>query len=298
MSFNINDAVYNAVLTEILEYGENVSDRTGVGTRSVIGLHSQYFTNEEFPLITTKKIHWKSVVIELLWMLQGRTNIDWLKEHKVTIWNEWADKNGELGPVYGSQWRDFGGIKMTADGLDHEYTDFGYPIHGSDQLAELIYALKRNPDSRRHILNAWNPSAVVHQALPPCHVLSQYTVRNGELHCSLYQRSADAFLGVPFNVASYGLMMKLLAAEVGLRSGVLNHYMHDAHLYQNHLDLAHVQLDRPSFVAPKLEINLPPEGLLHWIDNVVYNATWEEIQQVIKLKDYKSHPAIKAEVAV
>ena len=261
---------YLDLVKHILENGTDKSDRTGTGTRSVFGYQMRFDLNEGFPMVTTKKLHLKSIIHELLWFLKGETNIQYLKENGVSIWNEWADENGELGPVYGKQWRSWTG----ADGKTH------------DQIIDLIEQLKKNPDSRRLIVSAWNVAELPKMALMPCHTLFQFYVADGKLSCQLYQRSADVFLGVPFNIASYALLTMMVAQVCDLQLGDFVHTFGDVHLYNNHFDQAREQLSRNPFPLPKMKIN--PE---------VKNIFGFKFDDFI-LEDYQSHPAIKAPVAV
>jgi len=261
---------YLDLVKHILENGTDKSDRTGTGTRSVFGYQMRFDLNEGFPMVTTKKLHLKSIIHELLWFLKGETNIQYLKENGVSIWNEWADENGELGPVYGKQWRSWTG----ADGKTH------------DQIIDLIEQLKKNPDSRRLIVSAWNVAELPKMALMPCHTLFQFYVADGKLSCQLYQRSADVFLGVPFNIASYALLTMMVAQVCDLQLGDFVHTFGDVHLYNNHFDQAREQLIRNPFPLPKMKIN--PE---------VKNIFGFKFDDFI-LEGYQSHPAIKAPVAV
>lgn len=261
---------YLDLVKHILEKGTDKSDRTGTGTRSVFGYQMRFDLNEGFPMVTTKKLHLKSIIHELLWFLKGETNIQYLKENGVSIWNEWADENGELGPVYGKQWRSWTG----ADGKTH------------DQIIDLIEQLKKNPDSRRLIVSAWNVAELPKMALMPCHTLFQFYVADGKLSCQLYQRSADVFLGVPFNIASYALLTMMVAQVCDLQLGDFVHTFGDVHLYNNHFDQAREQLSRAPFPLPKMKIN--PE---------VKNIFGFKFDDFV-LEGYQSHPAIKAPVAV
>lgn len=260
---------YHDLLKEILSNGYKKEDRTGTGTISIFGTQQRYNLRESFPLLTTKKIHWKSVVYELLWFLKGDTNIKYLNENKVKIWNEWADKNGDLGPVYGKQWRSW-------------KTNDGQII---DQIKWVIDEIKTNPDSRRLIVSAWNVGELSEMALMPCHTLFQFYVNNGELSCQLYQRSADVFLGVPFNVASYALLTKIIAKICNLKVGDFVHSIGDAHIYLNHLEQVNLQLSREEFALPDVIIND--------IDNID-NISFDDIQLI----NYISHENIKAPIAV
>jgi len=257
-------------LQYVMDHGVVKSDRTGTGTRSVFGYQMRFDLAAGFPLLTTKKVHTRSVFIELLWFLRGETNIKFLHDHNVTIWDEWADENGDLGPVYGSQWRSWKG----ADGQTH------------DQIKTLVEMIKANPDSRRLIVNAWNVGEVDKMALPPCHTMFQFYVADGKLSCQLYQRSADIFLGVPFNIASYALLTHMIAQVCDLHVGEFVHTFGDAHLYSNHLGQAKLQLSREIRPLPKMKIN--PEV------KSIFDFKYEDF----KLEGYDPHPHIKAAVAV
>lgn len=261
---------YQALLQHILEHGCDKSDRTGTGTRSVFGYQMRFDLAQGFPLLTTKKLHLRSIIHELLWFLRGETNIRYLKENQVSIWDEWADEQGELGPVYGYQWR--------------SWPD--YQGGHIDQISQLINDIQRNPDSRRLIVSAWNPALVNEMALPPCHALFQFYVANGKLSCQLYQRSADVFLGVPFNIASYALLTMMLAQVCQLEVGEFIHTFGDAHLYQNHLEQAQLQLQREPRPLPKMKINPHIHNL--------FDFKFEDFE----LCDYDPHPHIKADVSV
>jgi thymidylate synthase len=254
----------------VLKTGTRKDDRTGTGTLSIFGHQLRFDLRDGFPAVTTKKLHLKSVVGELIWFLQGSTNVRWLQERGITIWDEWADENGELGPVYGSQWRSW----PTPDG--------GH----IDQIARVVESIRAKPDSRRHIVSAWNVAEVDEMALPPCHTLFQFYVAEGRLSCQLYQRSADVFLGVPFNIASYALLTHLVAQVTGLEVGEFVHTFGDAHLYLNHVEQAELQLSRTPRPLPRLRLN--PERT---------ELTDFEISDV-ELLDYDPHPAIKAPIAV
>ena len=261
---------YLQLLRHVLEHGARKSDRTGTGTLSVFGYQMRFDLGAGFPLLTTKKIHTKSVVHELLWFLQGSTNVRYLQEHGVTIWDEWADAQGELGPVYGSQWRSW----PAPDG------------RAIDQVSEVLEQIRRNPDSRRHIVSAWNPADVPRMALAPCHALFQFYVAEGRLSCQLYQRSADIFLGVPFNIASYALLTAMVAQVTGLKPGDFVHTLGDAHLYLNHLDQAREQLAREPRALPRLVLNPAVKDLFAFrYEDIAFEA-------------YDPHPAIKAPIAV
>jgi thymidylate synthase len=261
---------YLDLLAELLARGARKSDRTGTGTLSVFGRQMRFALDEGFPLLTTKKLHWKSIVLELLWFLRGETNVKWLQERGVTIWDEWADERGELGPVYGYQWR-------------HWRTPEGGEI---DQIARLIEGLRSKPDSRRHIVSAWNPADVDRMALPPCHALFQLYVAQGRLSCQMYQRSADLFLGVPFNIASYALLTLMVAQVTSLEPGDFVLTLGDAHLYLNHLEQARAQLERAPRPFPRVRLNPAVRE--------VFDFTYEDFT----LEGYEPHPAIKAPIAV
>ncbi len=261
---------YHDLLRLVLEKGEPRADRTGTGTLSVFGAQARFDLRERFPLLTTKKLHLKSIIHELLWFLRGDTNVRSLNEKGVTIWDEWADENGELGPVYGAQWIRWRG----ADGAV------------SNQIDDVIAQIKQNPESRRLIVNAWNVAEIDEMALPPCHVLFQFYVRDGELSCQLYQRSADLFLGVPFNIASYALLTKMVAQVCDLQPGEFIHTFGDLHLYQNHLDQAHEQLSREFRPLPRMQLNPAVKS--------IYDFRFEDLV----LSDYDPHPPIKAPIAV
>jgi thymidylate synthase len=261
---------YLDLLEDILDNGVQRGDRTGTGTVSVFGRQFRFDLAEGFPVLTTKKLHLRSIIHELLWFLQGDTNIKYLKENKVRIWDAWADENGDLGPVYGKQWRKW----ETADG------------RVIDQIVKVVDSIKNNPNSRRHIVTAWNPSDVDEMALPPCHCLFQFYVANGKLSCQLYQRSADVFLGVPFNIASYALLTMMMAQVCGLEAGEFVHTFGDVHLYNNHIEQAKLQITREPRPLPKMEMN--PEI------KDIFNFTYEDF----KLVGYDPHPHIKAAVSV
>lgn len=261
---------YLDLLQEILDHGTSKSDRTGTGTRSLFGRQLRYDLGGGFPVLTTKKLHLKSIVHELLWFLRGDTNVAYLREHGVKIWDAWADENGELGPVYGRQWRAF----PTPDG--------GHV----DQIANVVASLRDNPNSRRHLVCAWNPGQVDQMALPPCHCLFQFYVADGALSCQLYQRSADVFLGVPFNIASYALLTLMLAQVCGLRPGDFVHTFGDVHLYDNHVDQTREQLTREPRALPTMKLNPAVTDL--------FAFTYDDFELV----GYDPWPAIKAPVAV
>jgi thymidylate synthase len=259
---------YLALLADILENGARRGDRTGTGTLGVFGRQMRFDLAKGFPLLTTKKLHRKSIILELLWFLRGDTNVRWLQERGVSIWDEWADEGGELGPVYGKQWRSW----AAPDG------------RVIDQVAGVVESLKTNPESRRHIVSAWNPADVDDMALPPCHCLFQFFVADGKLSCQLYQRSADVFLGVPFNIASYALLTLMMAQVTGLKPGEFVHTLGDAHLYLNHLDQARLQLAREPFPFPTLHV-APKRDL--------FAFEYEDF----KLEGYQAHAHIPAPVA-
>jgi thymidylate synthase len=261
---------YLDLLSHLLERGTRKEDRTGTGTLSVFGHQMRFDLREGFPVVTTKKLHLRSIFYELLWFLRGDTNVRYLREHGVTIWDEWADEGGELGPVYGKQWRRW----EAADG------------RVIDQLGEVVEQIKRNPDSRRLIVSAWNVGELEHMALPPCHLLFQFYVAAGRLSCQLYQRSADVFLGVPFNVASYALLTHLVAEQCGLDAGDFVWTGGDCHLYLNHTEQARLQLTREPFPLPRLRIKRRPAS--------VFDYQFEDFE----LEGYQSHPRIAAPVAV
>ena len=263
------ERAYLDLLAEILAAGERRGDRTGVGTLGLFGRQMRFDLAQGFPLLTTKKVHFKSVVVELAWFLRGETNVRWLQERGCTIWDEWADEAGELGPVYGKQWRSW----AAPDG------------RVIDQIAAVVKSLKDNPESRRHIVSAWNPADVEAMALPPCHCLFQFHVAGGRLSCQLYQRSADVFLGVPFNIASYALLTHLIAKGTGLEPGDLVITLGDAHLYLNHLDQARLQLTREPHPMPTLR--LAPDARLFDLE-----------AGDVTLEDYRAHPLIRAPIAV
>ncbi len=261
---------YLDLMRHVLEHGDVKTDRTGTGTRSVFGYQMRFNLEDGFPLVTTKKLHLKSIIHELLWFLSGDTNIRYLKENGVRIWDEWADENGELGPVYGYQWR-----------------SWPAPDGGKvDQIANVVEMIKRTPDSRRLIVSAWNPALVDEMALPPCHSLFQFYVSNGRLSCQLYQRSADIFLGVPFNIASYALLTMMVAQVCNLAAGDFVHTLGDAHLYSNHLEQAREQLAREPFPLPTMHLNPAVTD--------IFGFKFEDFT----LEGYQAHPHIKAQVAV
>jgi thymidylate synthase len=264
------DVQYLALLRDVLEHGSHRDDRTGVGARSVFGRQLRFDLAEGFPLLTTKKLHTKSIVAELIWFLRGDTNVKWLQEQGVSIWDEWADSAGDLGPVYGKQWRSW----ATPDG------------RVIDQIAMVVESLKTMPYSRRHIVSAWNPADVDHMALPPCHCLFQFYVADGKLSCQLYQRSADIFLGVPFNIASYALLTHMMAQATGLAVGDFVHTLGDAHLYANHVDQAREQLTRSALPLPVINLNGAKRDVFAFMP------------EDITFTGYRAHPSIKAPIAV
>ncbi|WP_282127317.1 thymidylate synthase [Roseobacter litoralis] len=274
---------YHDALRTILEFGEESTDRTGTGTTSYFGMQMRYRLSDGFPLVTTKKLHLRSIFHELLWFLSGDTNIRYLQENGVKIWDEWADENGDLGPVYGRQWRAFSAGAQTGDVKDDE------PLHigrGVDQVANLIDTIKSSPDSRRLIVSAWNPADVPRMALPPCHALWQVRVLNGRMHLQLYQRSADMFLGVPFNIASYSMLLVMLAHVTGYEPGDFVHTLGDAHIYNNHMDQVNLQLTRTPKPLPKLRINREVSS--------IFDFRYEDFEVI----GYDPDPAIRAPVAV
>jgi thymidylate synthase len=261
---------YLDLMRHVLDHGVTKSDRTGTGTLSVFGYQMRFDLADGFPLVTTKRVHTKSIIYELLWFLRGETNIGYLRQHGVTIWDEWADGDGNLGPIYGAQWRSW----PTADGRT------------IDQLSEVVAQIRSNPDSRRLLVSAWNVGELERMALLPCHALFQFYVAGGRLSCQLYQRSADIFLGVPFNIASYALLTSMIAQVCGLQPGEFIHTFGDAHLYSNHLDQAREQLSREPYPLPRLRLNPEVTDL--------FAFGYEDIT----LLDYRSHPPISAPVAV
>jgi thymidylate synthase len=261
---------YQDLLKHVINEGVNKSDRTGTGTISIFGYQSRYDLAEGFPVLTTKKLHLKSIIHELLWFLTGDTNVKYLQENGVRIWNEWADESGELGPVYGYQWRSW----PTPDGRH------------IDQVTQVANSIKNNPDSRRHLISAWNVGQIDQMKLPPCHILVQFYVAEGKLSCQLYQRSADIFLGVPFNIASYALLTLMMAQVCGLQPGEFIHTLGDAHIYLNHLEQVKLQLSRDPYPLPQMKIN--PE-----VKNI-FDFKFDDLE----LTGYQSHPHIPGAVAV
>ncbi len=264
---------YLDLLRHVLDQGVEKKDRTGTGTRSVFGYQMRFHLSDGFPLLTTKKLHTKSIIYELLWFLQGDSNVKYLQDHGVRIWNEWADENGDLGPIYGTQWRSW----KAADG------------RSIDQISQVIDQIHRNPDSRRLIVSAWNVGEIEQMSLPPCHALFQFYVAKGQLSCQLYQRSADIFLGVPFNIASYALLTLMIARVCGLEPGDFVHTFGDAHLYLNHLEQARLQLTRQPFPLPEMKINPSMKG-----GDSIFDFKYEDFE----LCNYQAHPPIKAEISV
>lgn len=261
---------YLELLDHVMKHGNEKSDRTGTGTISVFGYQMRFNLQDGFPLMTTKKLHVKSIIHELLWFISGDTNIRYLKENGVRIWNEWADADGNLGPVYGSQWR-------------------SWPVAGGgsvDQLQGVVESIRNNPDSRRHLVTAWNPGEISKMALPPCHILFQFYVADGKLSCQLYQRSADIFLGVPFNIASYSFLLLMMASVTGLEPGEFIHTLGDAHIYLNHIEQVKLQLTREPLKLPMVTLNerIKDITLFKYDD--------------FKIEDYQAHPGIKGEISV
>lgn len=267
---------YLTLLQHILDNGTFKTDRTGTGTQSVFGYQMRFDLQKGFPLVTTKKVHLKSIIYELLWFLKGETNIAYLKEHGVKIWDEWADENGELGPVYGKQWRSW------SAGYDESVKETKH----IDQVSELIDQIKKNPDSRRLIISAWNVADLPKMALMPCHNMFQFYVADGKLSCQLYQRSADVFLGVPFNIASYALLTMMIASVCDLKPGEFVHTFGDVHIYSNHVEQVNLQLSRTPFPLPVMNINPDVKD--------IFSFKFEDF----KLENYQCHPGIKAPVAV
>jgi len=261
---------YLKLCREVLEKGASKDDRTGTGTLSIFGYQMRFDLQKGFPLLTTKKLHTKSIIHELLWFLSGDTNVKYLQDHGVRIWNEWADENGDLGPIYGKQWRSW----QKADGST------------VDQIKDVLHQIKTNPNSRRMIVNAWNAGELDQMALPPCHCLFQFNVTDGKLSCQLYQRSADIFLGVPFNIASYSLLTMMMAQVTGLKPGEFIHTLGDAHIYKNHIDQVKLQLTRKPRPLPTMKINPDVKDL--------FSFTFDDFE----LEEYDPHPHIKGEVSV
>lgn len=296
---NESEAQYLNLLQDVLDNGVVSEDRTGVGTISSFGKRMEFDLSKGFPLITTKKLHWKSIVIELLWMMQGTTNTKWLNTHGVTIWDEWSDEQGNLGPVYGAQWRNWETKYDNGYQYDQDSDFYGtLTIEFEDQLTKVISNIKTDPNSRRHIVSAWNVGELDQMALQPCHVMFQFYVRNGKLDCQLYQRSGDLFLGIPYNIASYSLLTHLIANECGLEVGKFIHVIGDAHIYSNHVEQVKLQLSRIPKHLAKLNINIPSGELMNFIDVDLDKMEWSDIKKRIKLSGYESHDKIEAEVAI
>jgi len=261
---------YLDLLTRVLNEGTKKDDRTGTGTISVFGHQMRFDLEKGFPILTTKKLHLRSIIHELLWFLQGDTNIKYLQENNVRIWNEWANEDGELGPIYGYQWRSWP-------------NQYGEHI---DQISQIIDSLKTNPNSRRHIVNAWNVGEIKNMALPPCHILFQFYVADGKLSCQLYQRSADIFLGVPFNIASYALLTMMIAQVTGLKLGEFVHTLGDAHIYLNHIEQVKLQLSRTTMDLPHMHLNPSVKS--------IFDFKYEDFE----LQGYHSHPSIKGDISI
>ncbi|MCF8235057.1 MAG: thymidylate synthase [Bacteroidales bacterium] len=261
---------YLDLLQHILDHGVEKKDRTGTGTLSTFGYQMRFDLQKGFPAMTTKKLHLRSIIYELLWFLKGETNIKYLKEHKVSIWDEWADKNGDLGPIYGYQWRSW----PTPDGRH------------IDQISNVVNSIKENPDSRRHIINAWNAGMLDQMALPPCHILFQFYVAEEKLSCHLYQRSADTFLGVPFNIASYSLLTMMMAQVTGLKPGEFVHTFGDVHIYLNHVEQCKLQLTREPFPLPQMKINTEVKS--------IFDFKYEDFELI----GYRAHPHIKGAISI
>ncbi len=261
---------YLELLDRVLAEGVIKGDRTGTGTKSVFGHQMRFDLSKGFPLLTTKKTHLKSIIYELLWFLKGETNVKYLQNNNVRIWNEWASEEGELGPIYGYQWRSW----PSANGKK------------IDQISQVLKSLKNNPDSRRHIVSAWNVGEIENMALPPCHILFQFYIAEGKLSCQLYQRSADIFLGVPFNIASYSILMMMMAQELNLKLGDFVHTLGDAHIYMNHIDQVKLQLTRRPYSLPNMKLNKEVKS--------IFDFKYEDFV----LENYEAHPHIKGEIAV
>jgi len=274
---------YHALLQKILDEGEASDDRTGTGTISLFGMQARYRMSDGFPLVTTKKLHLKSIIHELLWFVAGDTNIGYLKENGVSIWDEWADENGDLGPVYGYQWRQFPRMEPSGQKDQDRPLFFAESV---DQITDLVDAIRKTPDSRRLIVSAWNPADVPDMALPPCHTMWQVRIIGGKLHLQLYQRSADMFLGVPFNIASYALLLHMLAHVTGYEPGDFVHTLGDAHIYTNHMEQVKLQLSREPKPLPSLRIKRKVENL--------FDFKFDDFE----ILDYDPDPAIRAPVAV
>lgn len=261
---------YLNLLDHVLKNGVKKEDRTGTGTISIFGHQMRFDLAKGFPVLTTKKLHLRSIIYELLWFLDGNTNVKYLQENNVRIWNEWADENGELGPIYGYQWRSW-------PNRNGEHID---------QISQVIDSIKNNPNSRRHIVSAWNVGEIKNMALPPCHIMFQFYIADGKLSCQLYQRSADIFLGVPFNIASYALLTMMIAQVTGLKLGEFVHTLGDAHIYLNHLDQVKLQLTRNTFDLPQMKINSEIKS--------IFDFKFDDFE----LQNYKAHPSIKGEISV
>ena len=274
---------YHDALRTVLDQGEVSTDRTGTGTVSYFGMQQRYSLADGFPLVTTKKLHLRSIIHELLWFLSGNTNIEYLNENGVSIWDEWADENGDLGPVYGHQWRKFPAMVKSNEVANGEALYFARTV---DQITDLIHSIKKTPDSRRLIVSAWNPADVPNMALPPCHTLWQVRIAGGKLHLQLYQRSADMFLGVPFNIASYSLLLVMLAQVTGYEPGDFIHTIGDAHIYSNHMKQVELQLTRTPKALPKLLIKRKVSS--------IFDYTYDDFE----IRDYNPDPVIKAPIAV
>ena len=274
---------YHDALQHILDHGVETTDRTGTGTISCFGMQQRYDLAEGFPLVTTKKLHLRSIIHELLWFLSGDTNIKYLKDNGVSIWDEWADENGDLGPVYGHQWRKFPRLDLAEGTLGDEPL---YRAGTVDQISDLVEMIRKSPDSRRLIVSAWNPGDVPEMALPPCHTLWQVRILGGKLHLQLYQRSADMFLGVPFNIASYALLLQMLAHVTGYEVGTFVHTMGDAHIYSNHMEQVQLQLSRTPKALPRIEIKREVSS--------IFDFTYEDFEVI----GYDPDATIKAPVAV
>ncbi len=285
------DVQYLKLLDHIMKNGADKSDRTGTGTRSVFGYQMRFNLEEGFPLLTTKKVHLRSIIIELIWFLKGETNIKFLQDNNVSIWNEWADEKGELGPVYGSQWRKWPAYKNANMGDQYgaisskEFFEKDSPI---DQITNLIEGIKRNPDGRRHIVSAWNVAEIDKMKLPPCHCLFQFYVVNGKLSCQLYQRSCDVFLGLPFNIASYGLFAMMVAQVTGLKPGEFIWTGGDTHIYNNHFEQVGIQTERRNDIRPMPKMRINPEV------KDIFDFKFEDFT----LENYDPHPSIKAPISV
>lgn len=286
---------YKDLVADVLANGVDSNDRTGTGALSVFGRQMRFDLSKGFPLVTVKKTFWKGVLVELLWLMRGETNINFLTDRGVHIWDEWADDKGDLGPVYGEQWRKWKSSEL--------YQAFPGGLSGMDfvevdQLQSVIQRIKNNPNCRRLIINAWNAGMIEEMALPPCHTMFQFYVRNGKLSCQLYQRSADLFLGVPFNIASYSALTHLIANDAGLEVGEFVHTFGDVHVYKNHIDQCETVLKREPLPLPKLKVNLKRDDLMFFVDKQCHKMSWDEIQKVINLTGYQSHGTLKGKVSV